>query len=220
MTLEELKDKYGSELVLCISNKKLETTSMNLKDAISYYGFLSLRYKAELDFESKQIIPYIVIKRGDKIYTTTRIQGDPRLVGKMSIGAGGHIDHKDVVVKDSRIDVAKTAANCMNRELLEELAIDGSVGEYQFITDFCDDSVEVSRVHLCLLHVLEVAEDTTVEIKETEKLSGEWLTVEELRETYGSLENWSQIALDLLFPKTTKKRKNKKVTETEELSEE
>ena len=203
MTVEELKEKYGSELVLCVSNKHLETSGMSLFDLIGAYGFLELRYDAELDFDSKQIIPYVVIRNGKKIFVTKRIDGDERLVGKMSIGEGGHIDRGDVVVREGRIDLKKTVQNCMNRELTEELYIHGNIGDYQFVEHFTDDSVEVSRVHLCLLYTIDV--DGDIDIKETDKLVGEWMTVSELRKNYDNLENWSQIALDLLYPKRESK---------------
>lgn len=207
MTLEGLREKYGNETVLCVACDKLESSTMDIKNIIAAYGYIDLRYSAELNFDEKQVIPYVVIKNGDKIFVTRRIGGDERLVGKLSIGQGGHIDRADIVMDEGFVDVDKTCEKCINRELLEELIISGDVGERDYIHHFCDNSVEVSKVHLCLLYVLD-ATGCDIEVKETDKLAGEWETVGQLRENYDKLENWSQIALDILFPVKETKKKN------------
>ena len=61
-----------------------------------------------------------------------------------------------------------------------------------------DDSEPVSRVHLCLLYVIDV-KNTNTTIKETDKLSGEFVSIDEAYNSLNKLENWSQIALKKLF---------------------
>ena len=55
------------------------------------------RPDAENDPGYKQIIPYVVLRRGDKIFMTRRLKkgGEARLHGLMSIGVGGHINPVD-----------------------------------------------------------------------------------------------------------------------------
>ena len=51
-------------------------------------------------------------------------------------------------------------------------------------------------MHLGFLFRMEVAGEVTV--RETEKLRGEFVGVERLREVYDQLEGWSQIALEAI----------------------
>ena len=46
----------------------------------------------------KQLIPYIVLRDGERVFFMQRTDagGDPRLHGKASIGVGGHLNPVDV----------------------------------------------------------------------------------------------------------------------------
>ena len=99
MNKEELKAKYKDEKVLCVKNIFLDTwtkccdsKTKALLYAINNHGYFDYRYNAELDFDSKQVIPYIVLEHDGKYFVTERIQGDSRLVGGLSIAVGGHIN--------------------------------------------------------------------------------------------------------------------------------
>ena len=56
------------------------------------------RAEAEGQPAFKQIIPYVILRQGDKIFVTRRLNkgGEARLHGKISIGVGGQ-DRKSVV---------------------------------------------------------------------------------------------------------------------------
>ena len=58
-----------------------------------------------------------------------------------------------------------------------------------------DDSSPVSRVHLGLVFLVE-PEGGVVEVRETEKLEGESLSLEAMRRHYLSMESWSQLVFD------------------------
>jgi predicted NUDIX family phosphoesterase len=61
-----------------------------------------------------------------------------------------------------------------------------------------DDSNDVSRVHLGL--VFEVTGDSPrISIRETEKLEGELLRLEEMKIYYLDMESWSQLIYDHLL---------------------
>lgn len=199
MTVDEMKAKYGAEKVLCIYDKKLTSSNMSLEEIIEYYGFTAFRFDVENDTNIRQIIPYVVVTNGDKVFRTTRIAGDERLIGKQSIGIGGHIDSADVqMIERNRIDVAAAIDNCIVRELNEEINMNWDGCVMHDHGSFVDDSDDVSKVHLCLLYTCDTVDDVTV--KETEKLEGSFVTVEELYADFDKLENWSQIALKMLFP--------------------
>ena len=61
------------------------------------------RPDAENDPDYKQIIPYVVLRRGDEIFMTRRLKkgGEARLHGLMSIGVGGHINPVDDVDREN-----------------------------------------------------------------------------------------------------------------------
>ena len=78
------------------------------------------RPDAENDPGYKQIIPYVVLRRGDEIFMTRRLKkgGEARLHGLMSIGVGGHINPVDDIDRESVL------LRGLERELDEEVEIE------------------------------------------------------------------------------------------------
>lgn len=202
MNKEQLKLKYPTERVLCVNNSSLESWEtqnenkvLALLNAIRFGGYMAYRYDAELNFDAKQVIPYVVLKHEDKYFVTKRIKGDERLVGGLSIAVGGHINPVDRV---GTFDPEKVVLNCIDRELDEETTvIKDDIKSMKFVTSFVDESSEVSRVHVCLLTLIEL-NNNAIGIKETDKLEGVWMSVDEIKEQYEKLEGWSKITFDLL----------------------
>lgn len=201
---EELKQKYQDEQVLCVKNFHLNTWTkccdskiQALLNTIKNHGYFDFRHNAEIDFEAKQVIPYVVLKYKDKYFVTERIKGDSRLVGGLSIAVGGHINPCDM--KEGMNYPWDMIVNCMERELTEETTIDiyNNPDSFETITTFVDESAEVSKVHVCVLILVELTSDA-IEIKETDKLKGQWMSVEEIEGVKDRLEGWSSIALEIL----------------------
>ena len=136
-----------------------------------------------------QIIPYVVLRRGDEIFMTRRLKkgGEARLHGLMSIGVGGHINPVDDVDRENVL------LRGLERELDEEVEIKhrGGLHPVGFIND---DTNGVGSVHLGLCYTLPV--EGEVRVRETEKLEGGWTTAAELRGNWDMLETWTQIALN------------------------
>lgn len=241
MTEKELKEKYGDELVLCVGTRHFEdknTSEMRLAHysrIIELYGEYMLRYLAENDEKMKQIIPYVVLKSGEKYMFTKRLAGDPRLTGKYTIGMGGHINYGDLsTVKKNDdyqyINPGETIRKCIVRELAEETTIEEKYDlqnlPLSIIDCFIDLSEPVSRVHACILYVCEVP-DADVAIQEVEKLEAQWLSLDEVTdEIYNSLEGWSKIAYTILFgerkpakKKAVRKTRAKKEVENETINQ-
>jgi len=149
------------------------------------------RPDAEEDPSYKQIIPYVVLRNGDKVFFTRRLKkgGEARLHGLLSIGIGGHINPVD---ETERSEVLMKG---LERELDEEVSIEKR-GELQPRGVINDDTNGVGSVHLGLCFTLEVSGE--VSVKETEKLEGGWMTVAELKENRAHAETWTQIAMDIL----------------------
>lgn len=219
MTFEELKEKYGDEKVLVVENRDLEswrtvtdTSTEALMKAISHHGYWRLRCEVETDTSLRQVIPYVVLNCKGKYFVTKRIDGDKRLKGKYSIGVGGHVDLVDYCSGEGVYNIVNaegTISNCITRELQEETTLD-KMFKFEGIDTFIDDSEDVSKVHICYLIVAHI--DDYVDIKETDKLEGQWVTKEELGELIKSkqFENWSLIAISKLgLDKVKVKRKKK-----------
>lgn len=147
------------------------------------------RPEAEERPDYKQIIPYVILRRGDMIFTTARLSkgGEARLHGKLSVGVGGHINPCD--------DEGDMLLNGLWREIDEEVSVEKS-GELISCGFINDDSNSVGSVHLGALFTLEVKGE--VSVKETEKLEGFWMTKPALMEEYERMESWTQIAMEVI----------------------
>ena len=158
-------------------------------------NFFLPRAKAENDPTHKQIIPYAIIAHGDTVlhYVRGKKAGEQRLVAKGSIGIGGHMNDAD----ESLFAWDENAYRAgVEREVNEEIKID-SPFEDRIVALLNDDTTEVGRVHLGIVHVFRLAEPK-VEKREAMITSLAFLTKEELRAHRDSLETWSQICVDSL----------------------
>jgi predicted NUDIX family phosphoesterase len=152
------------------------------------------RASAEVDVTMKQIIPYLVLRDGDRIFLMkrTRAGGDARLHDRYSVGIGGHLNPGD-----------RTPLGGLEREWLEEIEA-GFVPDFEFLGLLNDDTVDVGLHHLGLVYVADAA-GRPAAIRETHKLSGSFEPVEIVRAAYHRMETWSQLVLDaLLGPESTR----------------
>ena len=201
MNKEQLYDKYGDEQVLSIKNSYLKVLEKDIDKVralltlVKYSSNFEYRYNAELDFTRKQVIPYVVLKHKGKYFVTKRIDGDSRLVGSLSIAVGGHINPCDAETFDKPSEIV---SRCVMRELTEETTVEfDDIIDWNYVTTFIDESTEVSKVHVCLLTKVLLKTDN-INIKETDKLVGCWMDIDEIKESYDQFENWSRIVIDLL----------------------
>ena len=158
-------------------------------------NFFLPRAKAENDPTHKQIVPYAIITHGDTVlhYVRGKKAGEQRLVAKGSIGIGGHMNDAD----ESLFAWDENAYRAgVEREVNEEIKID-SPFEDRIVALLNDDTTEVGRVHLGIVHVFRLAEPK-VEKREAMITNLAFLTKEELRARRDSLETWSQICVDSL----------------------
>ena len=158
-------------------------------------NFFLPRSQAENDPTYKQIIPYVVVAHGDKVlhYVRGKKAGEQRLVSKGSIGIGGHMNDGD----ESLFAFDENAYRAgVEREVNEEITI-GSHFEDRIIALLNDDTTEVGRVHLGIVHVFQLAE-AKVEKREAMITNLSFLTREELIAQRDALETWSQLCVDSL----------------------
>ena len=154
------------------------------------------RSLAETDPSLKQIIPYVLIRRGNTLlhYVRGKGSGEKRLVAMGSIGIGGHINHRDEDLFGSGTDYYEEA---VRRELHEELLIDADLAT-RVVALINDDSTPVGQVHFGVVHVCELG-DEHVSRGEPCITDLRFLTLEELRERRDAMETWSQLSLDFVL---------------------
>jgi predicted NUDIX family phosphoesterase len=166
-------------------------------DAILTRGnnFFLPRGKAETDPTHKQIIPYVLLAFENKVvhYIRGKKAGEQRLVAKGSIGIGGHMNESDESL--FALDEAAYRAG-VEREVSEELKINTTF-EDRIVALLNDDSNEVGKVHLGVVHIFKLREPK-VEKREAMITNLSFLDKKELLARRDALESWSQICVDSL----------------------
>ena len=158
-------------------------------------NFFIPRSDAESNPAYKQIIPYALIAFENTIlhYVRGKKAGEQRLIAKGSIGIGGHMNETD----ESLFAMDEQAYRAgVEREVNEEIKIDTPF-EDQIVALLNDDSTEVGRVHLGIVHIFKLKEPK-VQKREAMITGLTFLTKEELLARRETMETWSQICLDSL----------------------
>src|SRR3954449_2003342 len=158
-------------------------------------NFFLPRAQAENDPTHKQIIPYALIACGRSVlhYVRGKKAGEQRLVAKGSIGIGGHMNDTD----ESLFAWDEQAYRAgVEREVNEEIKIE-SPFEDRIVALLNDDTTEVGRVHLGIVHVFRLVEPK-VEKREAMITNLSFLSREELVSRRENLETWSQLCVDSL----------------------
>jgi predicted NUDIX family phosphoesterase len=158
-------------------------------------NFFIPRSEAESNPVYKQIIPYALIVFQNTVlhYVRGKKAGEQRLIAKGSIGIGGHMNETD----ESLFAMDEHAYRAgVEREVNEEIKMNTPF-EDQIVGLLNDDSTEVGRVHLGIVHIFKLKEPK-VQKREAMITGLTFLTKEELMSRRASLESWSQICVDSL----------------------
>lgn len=186
----ELFDQLGNFQGLCFEPQRY----LDVLLARGKNHFLS-RASAETDPTHKQIIPYALLACGDRVlhYVRGKKAGEQRLVAKGSIGIGGHMNDADESLF-AWDELAYRAG--VEREVSEEVQIETPF-EDRIVALLNDDTTEVGRVHLGVVHVFRLAEPK-VQKREAMITNLAFLNKDELLARRENLETWSQICVDEL----------------------
>ena len=159
---------------------------------IAAHAFFVPRAGVEDDPGLKQIIPYVVLRHGDRVFLVKRTRGgsEERLREKFSLGIGGHINPEDVG------DAADPVQAGMRRELEEEVQVPAG-WQVRPVGSLNDDQEAVGSVHFGLVYVADLP-SPEVRVRETGKLQGAFATFEEIHSVYAKLETWSQFIVDAI----------------------
>jgi predicted NUDIX family phosphoesterase len=155
--------------------------------AVTREGFFMSRADAEEDPAHKQVIPYLVLRDGERwfLMRRTRAGSDARLHDLWSIGVGGHLNPGDGDVLGG-----------LRREWAEEVdaAFEPAFTPVGLLND---DTTPVGAVHIGVVFVADAA-GRPVAIRETHKLTGAFATTRETAAVRDSMETWSRLVFDAL----------------------
>jgi predicted NUDIX family phosphoesterase len=156
------------------------------------------RAQAEQDPSHKQLIPYVILTCAGRYLTYVRGKraGETRLVGNRSIGIGGHINPADDAIPLFGSDFREAYRAAVEREVTEEVNVEAGHRDC-VVALLNDDSNEVGRVHLGIVHCW-VLDAPTVTRREQMITQVEFKTPAELRAVRDQMETWSQLCLDNL----------------------
>lgn len=162
----------------------------DLRAVVGRAGRYLPRPQAEDDPMHKQLIPYVVVRDGERVFLMHRTDagGDARLHGKASIGVGGHLNP---------VDEGEDALMAgLRREWAEEIEADWEP-EFRLIGLLNDDTNSVGSVHLGVVFAVEAA-GRPVTVRERDKLVGEFADADAVRASWDRLETWSQLVAEAL----------------------
>jgi predicted NUDIX family phosphoesterase len=187
-----LFDYLGSFHGLCFEPEKYLSAILSRGN-----NFFLPRAQAETDPAYKQIIPYAIIAHRDRVlhYIRGKKAGEQRLVAKGSIGIGGHMSE----VGDKFLwhsNDKETYRAGVEREINEEVKIE-STFEDRIVALLNDDTTDVGRVHLGIVHLFRLVEPK-VQKREPMITNLSFLNHEQLLAARDNLETWSQICVDSL----------------------
>ncbi len=180
---EKIREMLGSEEGFLQVDERL------MRKVIEEHGVFIPRSQAEYDPSFRQVIPYMVILRGEELLLLKRTekQGERRLHNKYTVGIGGHVNSQD---GNSPLEAY---SNGKIRELHEELHVE-VVGE-KYLGVINDRSSEVSSVHIGLVYAVFVR---SARIREKENFLYWWVKRDELVEYLHRMENWSKLVLEYM----------------------
>lgn len=162
-----------------------------LQTVIRERSFFMPRREVEEDPTYLQIISFVVFRHGDRYFLTQRLRAstERRLRQRYSLGVGGHLNPGDTRGGD-------VIEGGMRREWEEEVCYQGDF-QARLLGVLNDASAPVSRVHLGLVFLVD-GSTPEIRVREVKKLSGELLTLDEMRIYYLDMEGWSQLVYDRL----------------------
>lgn len=150
-------------------------------------GRFEPRAAMEVDPTHKQVIPYLVLRDGERYFLMrrTRAGADPRLHDRYSIGIGGHLDPGDGDLLSG-----------LRREWREEIQADFEP-EFRLVALLNDDTTDVGSVHLGAVYLADAA-GRPVTVRETDKLEGGFAWPADVAAVIDGLESWSRLVFEAL----------------------
>ncbi|RAL22794.1 hypothetical protein DL240_07835 [Lujinxingia litoralis] len=201
--------QYKDEIIAYVTREHLETLGAlhhgfypdrqaELYSAIARSAQFGQRAPLEHDPTNKQLIPYVIVHDDRHLFRLRRLrtQGEARLHDKLSLGVGGHIAQGKT--GDAPPEAARPGDALwqgMLEELYEELHIAHPL-ELTYRGLINDDTNEVGQVHLgVVFSARHRGAPDEIRVRETDKMAGEWVNLEQLQADFDALESWSQLVV-------------------------
>ena len=126
------------------------------------------------------------------LFKRTSKQKEKRLHNKFSLGVGGHMNPGHFMESKEQYLIDE-----LKRELYEEVKLLNGclIKDIEFIGFINDDTIPVGSVHIGLLYNIHVS-NKEVYIKETDKMTADWIDKPNLAEFYEGMETWAKITFD------------------------
>lgn len=198
----------GLEQVLCFPRELLhwvgpfpggllrqEEAVPALEEILTNPGLAFLdRPVAETSADWIQLIPYCYLTQGRRVFRYRRAGSEGRLDGLWSVGVGGHINPVD-----GEEPGPEMYWNALRRELLEEVGYDLGQNTPPPLSLLYDESNAVGKVHLAVVHHVEIPRGFTLSAKDPALAQGDWWPVSEVafncREDGSSHESWTRLVV-------------------------
>lgn len=211
----------NAETVLCVESRILDgitanrgflpTAMIEPKDILkSDFALFAPRGRIEDRDDFRQIIPYIILchKGSVATYTRTTRGAEQRLYHLSSIGFGGHVELKDLVLdKDGLLNVEATIEKASIREIGEEVEY-AAVASKELVGLIIDDRDLVNRVHLGIVEIWHL-ETASVQPLEDTITGCKFIPVHKISMDEDKLERWSYLCLAFLQGKVARTLKKK-----------
>jgi predicted NUDIX family phosphoesterase len=155
------------------------------------------RGPAETDPTWKQLIPYVVFRRGNDVtmYQRTSKGNETRLHNLYSLGIGGHINPEDGEAIDDRV-----YWRGQHREMIEEVGITrGETDSCPMVGLIYDPSNAVGQVHFGVVHFYWASPDTRFVFNDPAVGRGQWMPASVVKTIASRFENWSQLVIEKLL---------------------
>ena len=151
-------------------------------------GRFEPRAAMEVDPRFKQVIPYLVLRDGDRVLPDApdAAGADARLHDRYSIGVGGHLNPGD-----------GDLVGGLRREWSEEVVADFEPA-FRLVALLNDDTTEVGSVHLGAVYMAD-AGGRPVAVRETDKLEGGFAPRDDVAAVVERMETWSRLVFESLL---------------------
>ncbi|MBC8484758.1 MAG: hypothetical protein H8D45_01795 [Bacteroidetes bacterium] len=191
-----------------LKEKRFIKIDFHLIHDILRHGTFKERDNMETDVNYKQIIPYVIIKNHINqilCYRRSTKSGEERLHNRLSIGIGGHIEKNDEEFLPKSysfkgfelLGFSYNLFNSLLKEVYEEVGIRANIDDIEIVGIINDDRTNVGRVHLGVVCLLELDDEIDINLGETDiLLERQLLSLDDIREHYSGLEEWSKIIID------------------------
>lgn len=172
----------------------LKVVSSFIKEVLWSSDKLSFvdRGPAEKNPELKQLIPYMVLRKGDRVfcYKRTKKGGEKRLHDLRSVGVGGHINPID-----GQACNGETFWNGLERELAEEVGLTNDYTQ-NILGLLYDNTNEVGLVHLGIITEILVGDKAELSFKDQALSEGDFEEAKTLKKYVDEFENWSKLVIN------------------------